>query len=76
MLYRDGGSTFGTIANSARYIEAYRHPSIEFVVNQSIWFEGEAQFADIILPACTSFERWDISEWGNPADTSTTTRTS
>ncbi len=65
MLYRYGGSTFGTIANSARYIEAYRHPSIEFVVNQSIWFEGEAQFADIILPACTSFERWDISEWGN-----------
>src|SRR5690606_35845968 len=24
-------------------------------------------FADIILPACTSFERWDISEWANCA---------
>ena len=34
--------------------EAYRHESIEFVVNQSIWMEGETQFADIILPACTS----------------------
>lgn len=65
MLYRYGGSTFSTIANSARYVEAYRHPSIECVVNQSIWFEGEAKFADVILPACTSFERWDISEWGN-----------
>jgi len=31
-------------------------------VSQSIWFEGEAKFADIILPACTNFERWDISE--------------
>ena len=25
--------------------------------------EGEAKFADIILPACTNFERWDISEF-------------
>ena len=33
------------------------------VVNQSIWFEGEAKFADVILPACTNFERTDISEW-------------
>src|SRR5215469_12367007 len=29
----------------------------------SIWFEGEAKFADVILPACTNFERTDISEW-------------
>ena len=43
--------------------EAYRHESIEFVVNQSIWNEGEAQFADVILPACTNLERWDIGEW-------------
>ena len=34
-------------------------------MNQSIWFEGEAKFADIILPACTSFERWDIGEFAN-----------
>ena len=33
------------------------------MVNQSIWFEGEAKFADVILPACTNFERVDISEW-------------
>ncbi len=42
-----------------------RHPSLEFVVSQSIWFEGEVPFADIILPACTNFERWDISEFAN-----------
>ncbi len=46
-------------------IDAYRHDSIDFVVNQSIWMEGDAEFADVILPACTSFERWDICEWGN-----------
>lgn len=67
MIYRYGGSTFGTIANSARFEQSYRHSSIEFVVNQSIWFEGDAKYADIILPACTSFERWDISEWANCA---------
>ena len=65
MLYRYGSSSFGTIANSARLIDMYRNDSLECVVNQSIWLEGEAEFADIILPACTSFERDDISDWGN-----------
>lgn len=27
--------------------------------------EGETRFADIILPACTNFERWDIGEVGH-----------
>jgi molybdopterin guanine dinucleotide-containing S/N-oxide reductase-like protein len=65
MIYRYGASTFGTIANSDRFVQAYRHASIDFVTTQCIWFEGDAQFADVILPACTSFERWDISDWGN-----------
>lgn len=65
MIYRYGGSSFSTVTKSGRWVEAYRHDSIEFVVNQSIWMEGEAQFADIILPACTQLERWDIGEWCN-----------
>jgi molybdopterin guanine dinucleotide-containing S/N-oxide reductase-like protein len=65
MIYRYGGSSFSTVTKSGRWVDAYRHKSIEFVVNQSIWMEGEAQFADIILPACTSLERWDIGEWAN-----------
>ncbi|MGO9432320.1 molybdopterin-dependent oxidoreductase [Rhodoblastus sp.] len=65
MIYRYGGSSFSTVTKSGRWVEAYRHESIEFVVNQSIWMEGEAQFADVILPACTSLERWDIGEWCN-----------
>ena len=51
---------------SNRYVKAYKSEEVEFVVNQSIWLEGEAKFADIILPACTNFERWDISEASNP----------
>ncbi|MEM8921188.1 MAG: molybdopterin-dependent oxidoreductase, partial [Pseudomonadota bacterium] len=63
MIYRYGGSTFSTTSKSGRWMEAYRHESIECIVNQSIYMEGDAKFADIILPACTNFERWDIGEW-------------
>ncbi len=65
MYYRYGGSFIGTMTETNRYIEAYRTDRLPFVVNQSIWFEGETKFADIILPACTNFERWDISEFAN-----------
>ena len=62
MYYKYGGSHMGTMVDSNRFARMYRHDGLEFVVNQSIWFEGEAKFADIILPACTNFERWDIGE--------------
>ena len=63
MLYKYGGSIFGTMSDTNRHVEMYRSANLEFVVNQSIWFEGEAKFSDVILPACTNFERPDISEW-------------
>lgn len=63
MYYRYGGSFIGTMGEGQRYARMYRTDKLPFVVNQSIWFEGEAPFADIILPACTNFERWDIGEW-------------
>jgi trimethylamine-N-oxide reductase (cytochrome c) len=63
MLYKYGGSILSTMNNTNRWVQMYQSPNLEFVVNQSIWFEGEAKFADVILPACTNFERTDISEW-------------
>jgi anaerobic selenocysteine-containing dehydrogenase len=65
MYYRYGGSFIGTMTDTNRYVTAYREGKVPFVVNQAIWFEGETKFADIILPACTNFERWDISEFAN-----------
>lgn len=65
MMYRYGGSNFTTMPQAHRHVKMYQSENLEFVVNQSIWLEGEAKFADVILPACTSFERWDISEWSN-----------
>ncbi len=64
MLYKYGGASIGTMTDTNRYVKAYRTDKLPFVVNQSIWFEGEAKFADVLLPACTNFERWDISEFG------------
>ncbi|MCZ6609677.1 MAG: molybdopterin-dependent oxidoreductase [Alphaproteobacteria bacterium] len=63
MLYKYGGSAIATMPDTNRWVAAYRSANLEFVVNQSIWMEGEAKFADVILPACTNFERFDISEW-------------
>ena len=65
MYYKYGGSYIATMNNTNRYVKAYRTPKLEFVVNQSIWMEGETKFADVILPACTNFERWDIGETCN-----------
>lgn len=65
MLYRYGTSAFGTLSETNRYVDMFRHESLDMVVSQCIWMEGDAQFADVVLPACTSFERYDISDWGN-----------
>jgi anaerobic selenocysteine-containing dehydrogenase len=65
LYYKYGGSHFGTMSETNRYARMYQSENLEFVVNQSIWFEGEAKFADVILPACTNFERWDIGEFAN-----------
>ncbi len=51
--------------NTNRWVDMYRSENLPFVVSQSIWFEGETKFADVILPACTNFERTDIGEWSS-----------
>jgi len=65
MLYKYGSQIFGTMVGGNRWARMYQHESLKFVVNQSVWKEGETPFADVILPACTVFEKWDIGEWYN-----------
>jgi len=62
MLYKYGSSIMGTLAESKRYIEMFRHPSLECIVSQAIYMDGDALFADVLLPVCTGVERWDIGE--------------
>jgi molybdopterin guanine dinucleotide-containing S/N-oxide reductase-like protein len=65
MFYRYGGSYIGTMTDTNRYVKMYQSPKLEFVVNQDCWWCNETNMADIILPACTNFERPDIGEWAN-----------
>ena len=66
MFYRHGGSYISTMTDTNRFIKMYQSPNLEFAVNQDCWWQSETRFADIILPACTNFERSDISEWAAP----------
>lgn len=65
MLYKYGSQLFGTMVGGNRWARAYQHESLKFIVNQSVWHEGETPFSDVILPACTVFEKWDIGETFN-----------
>ena len=63
LWYRYGGSFIGTMSDTNNWVRMYQSPKLEFVVNQDIWWQSETRMADIILPACTNFEREDIGEW-------------
>ncbi len=63
MFYRYGGSFMGTMSDTNKWVKMYQSPELEFVVMQDCWFGGEANFPDIILPACSALERTDLGEW-------------
>lgn len=65
MLYRYGGAQMSTLSEGNKWVKAYQSPKLEFIVNQDCWWCTETRFADIILPACTNYERNDIGEWAN-----------
>ena len=63
LWYRYGGSFMGTMSDTTKWVRMYQSPKLEFVVNQDIWFNSETRMADVILPACTNFERDDLGEF-------------
>ena len=63
IFYRYGGSFMGTMSDTNKWVKMYQSPELECVINQDCWYSSETNFADIILPACTNFERNDIGEW-------------
>ncbi|MGD9211664.1 MAG: molybdopterin-dependent oxidoreductase [Desulfobacteraceae bacterium] len=66
MIYRHGASYISTMTDTSRWVRMYQHPNLEFCVIQDCHWQSETRFADIILPACTNFEREDICELGAP----------
>jgi len=65
LFYRYGGSFMGTMTETNKWVRAYQSPKLETIVNQSVWMDPETKMADVILPACTNFERNDIAEFSN-----------
>jgi molybdopterin guanine dinucleotide-containing S/N-oxide reductase-like protein len=63
LFYRYGGSFMGTMSDTTKWVRMYQSPKLEFVINQDVWFNSETRMADIILPACTNFERDDVGEF-------------
>lgn len=63
LFYRYGGSFMGTMCDTNKWVRMYQSPKLEFVINQDIWYNSETRMADVILPACSNFERDDVGEW-------------
>ncbi|MCL1896314.1 MAG: molybdopterin-dependent oxidoreductase [Clostridiales bacterium] len=66
MIYRQGGSFISTMTDTNRWPKMFQHPNLEFFVTSDIHWQSETRFADLVLPACSGFEREDICELGAP----------
>ena len=64
MMWNDHPSWIGNWNHGNLMIQAWRDPSIEFVVAQHPWLEHDCLFADVILPINTVFEEEDIMTTG------------
>ncbi len=63
LAYGLGGNYFTHQQNTNRLIEAYQH--VETIIQGEPWWTPSARFADIVLPAVSSFERNDLGQVGN-----------
>jgi len=66
MIWWDTVSSITNWNNTNEWARAYRSPKIEFTVAQTQFFENDALFADIILPACTQLEEEDFCYQDHP----------
>lgn len=64
MMFRLGGGQFGSYSNINWRASAYLSPKLETIVISALFMEPCMRYADILLPACTDFERNDISMFG------------
>ncbi len=58
LVYSVGGNPFHHNTNLNRFLRAWQKP--EVVIVHEPWWNPAAKFADIVLPATTTFERNDI----------------
>lgn len=63
LVFWAGGNPFAHHPDSFNLLKAWRNPEVVIAVD-SVW-SATAKCADIVLPACTSFERADITSIGS-----------
>ena len=63
MIYWTGGNPFAHHQDRNRMVEAWRLP--ETIIVHECYWTATAKFADIVLPATTSYERNDIDQGGS-----------
>lgn len=68
LVYWTGGNPFSHNTNRNRFIEAWQKP--QTIIVQDPFWTATAKFADIVLPASTTFERDDIAQVGSYSRTS------
>ncbi|MEM2216740.1 MAG: molybdopterin-dependent oxidoreductase, partial [Nitrososphaerota archaeon] len=61
-IWCQGSKLLHVSPNQNVWKAVFQHPDIETIVVQAPWFESDARWADLVLPACTGFERYDMSE--------------
>ena len=64
MLFRLGGGQLLSYSNVNWRVKGYLSPKLETIVISAIFMEPCMKYADIILPACSDFERNDYSMLG------------
>jgi trimethylamine-N-oxide reductase (cytochrome c) len=64
MIWMDTVSRITNWNCGHKWIELYKNPKIEFIVAQHPWLEGDALFADLVIPSTTIFEQNDITTLG------------
>lgn len=56
------GSTMTNPPDRNRHLRFLRHPKMETFVVSAPWFDRDCHMADLVLPACTMYERSDLTE--------------
>ncbi len=64
MIFRMGGGQIASYSNVNWRIKMYLTPKIETIVINALFMEPVMRYADIILPACSDFERQDYTMLG------------
>lgn len=60
LVWNENGSQPGSWGHGYKWLDALRHPNLDFVVGIHPWLENDLGLSDLILPAQTIYEHEDI----------------